>query len=1427
MAFQKFQQEDEILDQVAKETIGPNVKVKEPGKFRQFLNYITNLGDVEPTVSIPQYGPPQRTQDAGINFFGEGGVVNPSREDLRDFGLGLAEFGTYLMPGGEAVRQLPVGGGERLYEAGEVLTPLIDPTVARQYGAQFGSEIPEGVPLIGGMTGLEATLGGAAALTTPLDLGTTILTAGAGPAVLGNLGTGIVPRTIRTFAEPIAGGPFGRRLAAETAVQLPAATAISGVEQRQQEGIAQPFENTFTALLAGALPTAGGVGLLGRLTRQTPPVQTPNILRREDLVGRPRQQFLEQSLFPEFPDAASRPTTEIFLSPNVEGTARQPATRLFPQEYVDQSNELRKLLQTEGATNRNEVFTRLSALNANAAEFLTQQNNNLQNLDIGYSPTTFRMSVGSYFGTPESSIKATILNPTNSELTIPRIVDIGDKELKQDAIIINGNFTNTDLQPITRTREGVVVGSDRNPLRNFPIGTLLEPGVTREMRMIMQFSRRLTDEDIAAIDRLAQQYQLPGFTVSPNFQSIDYTTIRAYNPDYNNEIDRIEELENAINNYFRTTGRPITGEAKLTASKTRLISRESGDFNQSYTEYRNNNANRLEQILESQGIKQGLNQDGSIDFEAIRLARPQTPQQLAEPIDVGAFGQNQRKLIFGGDGTDIPEDIFKNLPKNLIDDKEFVFRLQYVTDAEKEFLRPFLDRANARARRGEARVLTESEIAFVKRRFLARTNGRINEDFRPWETGNVQPERRVTPQEIGNFLQDVAMFIPNTIARTRFLESFVKLADRVPKLTDIDIKRLRRFFGKDNKMVDGAEQIVNDPRAAKPKIDRGLWNNSVFLAKAIRGTLDFGAVLRQNAIFTVARPFTTAKSFGQALKSALSDDAVLRNEQLLEQDPKYRTLVQYGMRWNKTGQDIASDRRAEAFMSDFIEKLPKASIIGPILRASSRFHTHFLNNVRFNVAKTLVPDELILKTKSQGELEDLYTQVAGFVNIFTGEADLKTIPIAGKKKVLRDIMYQTMWAPRLWWSRIYLPFYIMKNPIIRNKAAFDLAKFIGVGGGILTLANMDPEIRVNHRKGEISFKDGTKLKIWGGFEQAINAVFDLVRDYKTSSTGTFYKVGDRGNIANRWWEQTKQYFRGKANPVVGELWDHVSGTDFFGGDTFDRYDVANWKSFGSKNPAIQSLAPLVIAEIVELVENTDDPYMIGTGAAGAMFGINVNSYRNKEDTALNIYNKRFVELEPFEQRVTNLHYYGEDTTREVPASYESLSSMQKKINGIFDTYDTNSLRIRAYFDAKATASQERKATAEQEGFDFEDPFYKNQIRFAGSDRERAALEAYYQLMEQYTTEDELFLYDDFNKARDRFLKELTVPERAYISRNTNYHAETIPQELFRILPRSEKRKLLDSINERAKLNRLTLQPIDQQIKDSFESLADKIESQED
>ncbi len=1423
MTFQDFQRDEQLLDQVAKETIGPNVKVKEPGKFRQFLNYISNLGDVEPTVSIPQYGPPQRTQDAGINFFGEGGVVNPSREDLRDFGLGLAEFGTYLVPGGEAVRQLPVGGGERLYEAGEVLTPLIDPTVARQYGAQFGSEIPEGVPFVGGMTGLEATLGGAAALTSPLDLGTTILTAGAGPAVLGNLGTGIVPRTIRTFAEPVAGGPFGRRLAAETAVQLPAATAISGVEQRQQEGIAQPFENTFTALLAGALPTAAGVGLLGRsLARQNQPLDVPNILRPREVD----QPFIQESIFPSYGTAPTQPRMRVSISPSVTGEADQPATRLFPQQYVDKQNEIKKIFQESGVTPRNRLFSELSALNANAGIFIENENRGLQNLERGFSDLRIAPGVGQYFNEIEPSIDMIVTNPANSDLSVARIVDIADKDLNQKEIIITNRITQDDLRPVRAP-----MGTARNPLEDLPIGEVIEPGVTRDFSTVYTFTNRLTDDDLQAITQLANENGFAGFTVSGDFQSLEYFTVRKYNPNYGEESDKIIDFEQLINDYFRRTGRQNATEARPTAIRTRVVSQESGAFTQSYTEYKNQNADRINQILEGQGIRGAVDPDGSIDFQQLRQARPLTSEQINQPTRLGAFGERQRGLMLGSDGTDIPEDIFKNLPKNLIDDKEFVFRLQYVTDAEKEFLRPFLDRANARAKRGEARVLTDSEIGFIKRRFLARTNSRINEDFRPWETGNVQP-RQVSPQEIGDFLRDVITFIPNRVRRSEFFESFLKLTDKVPDIKSIDIQRLRRFFGKDSELVDTLEKIDKQPNQNKKKLDYSLISNVMFLGKAIRGTMDLGAFLRQAVVYTVTRPRAALPAFKTGLKAMMSEDSLRQSDALIEQDKDFDMFVNVGgMRFNRIGADSVADQRAEAFMSSFIDKLPTWTGIGPILRGSARFHTSFLNNVRFNVMKQLIPEGAFnqggkfANFTSQADVEDVYKQAGEIVNVFTGEADLSDV---FTNRTFRSFLYNFMWSPRLWYSRFAMPFYVFKNDKMRNEAVKDLAKFFGTGLTILYLANMRNDVKVNIRKGEIAFEDGTRFRIWGGFEQTWNYLFDMLRDYKTSSTGTKYKVGDPKNPLNRMLVQTLRFARGKANPVVGEVIDHATGKDFFGEDVFERYETDTIFNINSRNPFIQSLSPLIIAEIFELIENTDDPFMIGLGIVGATLGTGVSSYKSKREAGLDVYGKEFVELEPFEQRISNLHFYADDTTRSVPSSYVSLSELNQAIQAIpkEKSYDRNQ-KIRAYFNAKATSANDRKMEAAESGFDFEDPFYKNQIRFAGTDRERVALEAYFDLVEQNTTGDGLLLYDAFDSARDKFYRTLSKKEKQYIARNTNYHAETIPPELFRILPRSERTKLQESINARAQMDRSILKPLDEQITETFNRLADKIESQED
>ncbi len=210
---------------------------------------------------------------------------------------------------------------------------------------------------------------------------------------------------------------------------------------------------------------------------------------------------------------------------------------------------------------------------------------------------------------------------------------------------------------------------------------------------------------------------------------------------------------------------------------------------------------------------------------------------------------------------------------------------------------------------------------------------------------------------------------------------------------------------------------------------------------------------------------------------------------------------------------------------------------------------------------------------SQADVEDVYKQAGEIVNVFTGEADLSDV---FTNRTFRSFLYNFMWSPRLWYSRFAMPFYVFKNDKMRNEAVKDLAKFFGTGLTILYLANMRNDVKVNIRKGEIAFEDGTRFRIWGGFEQTWNYLFDMLRDYKTSSTGTKYKVGDPKNPLNRMLVQTLRFARGKANPVVGEVIDHATGKDFFGEDVFERYETDTIFNINSRNPFIQSLSPLII-----------------------------------------------------------------------------------------------------------------------------------------------------------------------------------------------------------------------------------------------------------
>ena len=1485
------------LDNIAKDVTGsPNVKVKDPEVFTRFLQ--ENSSPPPPPPPLP----PQQQPLPG--WVGTGGVFDPQR--AKEFAYGLAEMGSYgLGDAGEIIRNIDIGG-QPLYEVGKVQQPLIDPRIAMQYGRALGGpEIPEWMPFVGGMTAPEALAGGAAYLTSPFDVGLTVGTAGVGPAAssllkagrAGLTGTGFASKLGRFgmgagefITTPISSGPFQKRLAMETGIALPIVTPMAGTAKRQEEGIAYPWENAATAALGGLFTVGTGYGL-SRLGRGIKGALEPDVAfaKSDDplvnMIKRSREEKqglggLGEEVYPPAPDMPVDPKLRVGISGAVSGEADQPVIRVFGEQEVEELKKL-QLIHDSGDLKRiaeEKVLTRINALGIRVASDIEVNLRNLTNY-ADTSPIEISPGLGAFGGKLEPSVDLIILNPKNAKVTESRLIDLAEG-YNQRAVHLNKRLSQEDVT--TLSMGGTIETLNQNyyaglgaPLKYFEG----KPISTKELSVNFNFINQQTGQPIRLPDEFVADLinfyrtldEYGGFSVSGNRSSVEIYTVSGYGGPYGDKLNKqLTEFGTYATNQLRRT----IPNAKLSmdagTSELRVISRasEGYELGATYRDYKRYNATSISESLERQGVRGAVDSDGNVDWEAVTGARRLTPEQEAErKVRLGDYGQKDLQTGYlsevGGSagGPPRPRDvvpepqsnlnkIIDDIPSNLIDDAEFKYRLQYATEPELEFLRPLLKRADNRAKKGQPRVLTDSEIAFVKNRFLTRTNSRIVRDFAPWEADSVplQPEN-VSRESINEFFSNVRMFITNAGDRIKFFETINKLIpdmpNSFPKINRIDLERLRSFFGKDSALVKASEEIVNNPKKAKKKVDKGLWNNSVFFLKAIRGTADLGAFLRQNAVYAISRPIQSVKALKEGLKAALSEDAVLRNQEWMESNPHFQKLIDSGMRYNKTGADAAADQRAEAFMSDFINKIPAWTGIGPILRASARFHTHFLNNIRFNVANKMLNPRILNKYKSQAEIDELYRQVADTVNVFTGEAKLESIGtpfralgkitggrIGGKglskqqQQLIENVAYNTMWAPRLWLSRIMIPFMILKNPMVRKEVARDLGTFLSTGIGILSLANMKDDVKVNYRKGEIRFQDGTGFKIWGGMEQFANFVFDALRDYKISSTGGKYKVGDPTNRAMRILTQTGKYFRGKANPLVGEIFDHITGKDFLGEDTFDRYDSKNFLSVSSKNPFIQSLAPLVVAEVLQVMENTDEPFMVPAATTAAVLGVNISSYKTNREVALDIYDKEFSELEPFEQNLVRLTYYADDTSRQVPESYVLKDTLKKQFDKINTTYKTTSDKRRAYYDSKKEAARQREFLAKEAGFDYDDPFYKEQIRHGGTEKQRAALQTYYDLFDKHTTEEGLFLYDQFERDRDNFFRTLSQDERSFLDRNTNLHAEIIPPELFRKLPPSERRKLEQSINARAKMDRTTFDSLDVQLEKAYSDLFKKIESKQ-
>ena len=356
------------------------------------------------------------------------------------------------------------------------------------------------------------------------------------------------------------------------------------------------------------------------------------------------------------------------------------------------------------------------------------------------------------------------------------------------------------------------------------------------------------------------------------------------------------------------------------------------------------------------------------------------------------------------------------------------------------------------------------------------------------------------------------------------------------------------------------------------------------LPKAVKASTDFSAPLRQG-VFFIGRPGQFLPAFTKMFRQFFSERAYQGLQKDIASRPTFKLMQEH----NLALTDILVGPE-EAFLSQMAERLP---VYGPIIRASNRAYTGFLNKLRADVF-----DDLVGKASQRGLVEgnpELISQIANFINNATGRGALPA-GLEGSAALLNGALF----SPRLLASRLNLLnplFYINQQSFVRREALKSLLSMAGTGMSVLGLAHLGgAEVKVDPRNTDFGkMKLGnTRYDIWGGFQQYLVAASKMWTGESISSTtgretvlGEGFKPTTRLDIGTR-------FLTGKLAPVPAFVVNLLRGKTFIGQDVQIPVEVANL------------FVPMVLDDLFDLSQER--------GAQGvfmsipAFFGVGLQNY---------------------------------------------------------------------------------------------------------------------------------------------------------------------------------------------------------------------------
>ena len=414
------------------------------------------------------------------------------------------------------------------------------------------------------------------------------------------------------------------------------------------------------------------------------------------------------------------------------------------------------------------------------------------------------------------------------------------------------------------------------------------------------------------------------------------------------------------------------------------------------------------------------------------------------------------------------------------------------------------------------------------------------------------------------------------------------------------------------------EKVIEAKLASQTKTAKALSkvDEVINVARALRTSIDFSAVLRQGGFIALGHPLQAFKTafydwtqdkgnrLGVMLQAAVSKDKATAALKEIENRPNADLYKKAKLFFAKDGTSLTE--MEEAFRSRWAAKIP-------LVAGSERAYRTFLNKLRADSF-----DAMVTGLQKGGAVTDAEADAIGnYINVATGRGALH-----GSFEKSAAALSRIFFAPKYVLSRFQL---LLGQPLLRgivngksNSArlrkaiAVEYARYmIGLSVvyalGRIAMSAMgddDKEVEDDPRSANFGkFKFGnTYLDPLSGMAQSMTLLARTI----TSQTKTGDKIKDLSGPKHKftdpsWWEIMGRFLRSKLNPVAGTI-----------GDIANRKNM-NDEPVTPQSVVLDNITPLSLADMAKVIEDQGVPKGLALWIASALgMGLQVQTPRPKK-----------------------------------------------------------------------------------------------------------------------------------------------------------------------------------------------------------------------